>query len=219
VNNFQKYLSYLYRITVLKVGSNINPTLIVAIQNGKYVLNSKHANYSFGSLHRVFRQAFRLIKIKDKNINKVLLLGCGVGSVPSIIFNELHLFPKIDAVELDPKIIELGRKYFNLSRHKNLTIFNTDALDFIKKTSKQYDLIIIDIFKDINVPCEFQTQLFFNQIKNKLNNNGIILFNFVAYNYETKEKSKEILINIESVFFKTEVFKLEKINYIFYAIK
>jgi len=219
VNNFQKYLSYLYRITVLKTSSHINPILIVAIQNGKYVLNAKNANYSFGSLHRVFQQTFRLIAIKDKNIKETLLLGCGAGSVVSIIFNELHLATKIDTVELDSKVIEIGKKYFNLNAYKNLTIFNTDALDFLQKSTKTYDLIIIDVFQNINVPAEFQTQQFFNQVKSRLNDKGIVLFNFVAYNYETKQKSKAILTITKKVFSSSKVFKIENINRVFYSKK
>ncbi len=219
MNNFQKYLSYLYRITVLKTSSHINPILIVAIQNGKYVLNAKNANYSFGSLHRVFQQTFRLIAIKDKNIKETLLLGCGAGSVVSIIFNELHLATKIDTVELDSKVIEIGKKYFNLNAYKNLTIFNTDALDFLQKSTKTYDLIIIDVFQNINVPAEFQTQQFFNQVKSRLNDKGIVLFNFVAYNYETKQKSKAILTITKKVFSSSKVFKIENINRVFYSKK
>jgi 16S rRNA G1207 methylase RsmC len=132
LNNFQKYLSYLYRIVVEKTASDFNPELIVAIQNGKYVLNTKNANYSFATLHKVFQQALEKTEISKKNIKSVLVLGCGAGSIPFIIYKELNLNPKMDAVEIDEKVIELGNKYFGLNQYQNLNIIIDDAVSFVK---------------------------------------------------------------------------------------
>lgn len=215
MNNFQKYLSYFVRIVVEKRTSRFNPGLIVAIQNGKYVLNSKNANYSFASLHRVFQQA--LHKIENKNFKTVLLLGCGAGSIPSIIYNELKLDPVIDAIEIDEQVVELGNKYFNLDQYPRLNIMIDDAINFIKTTGKTYDLILVDLFKGINVPDEFLSQQFFEQLKRSLNEQGDILFNYVAYNHETKENSKTIAERLTKIFPNyTKTYRFEDINRIFH---
>ena len=215
LNNFQKYLSYIIRIVVDKTTSEYNPELIVAIQNGKYVLNAKNANYSFASLHRVFRQA--LSKVELKNIKNVLVLGCGAGSIPTIIYDELKHNPKIDAVEIDEKVIELRNKYFGLDCYANLNIIIEDANNFIVTCSERYDLILVDLFKGIDVPEEFLTSQFFTKLKDLVKINGEILINFVAYNYETKEKAKNIEEDLKKIFPKfSKSYHFEYINRVFH---
>lgn len=183
------------------------------------MLNATNANYSFASLHRVFRQAFKKINLSKKEINSVLVLGCGAGSIPQIIFKELALNPKIDAVEIDEKVIELANKYFGLNKYDNLNVIIDDAINHVETTNKKYDLICIDIFNGINVPDAILTQQFLSQVRNCLNENGEVLFNFVAHNHETKEKTKEIEKLLLSLFSNHETFKIEGINRLFHSVK
>ncbi len=218
MTNFQKYLSYVYRIVVEKTTSKYNSQLIVAIQDGKYVLNAKNANYSFATLHRVFQQALK--KIEIESVNTVLVLGCGAGSIPTIIYKELGLNPKMDAVEIDEKVIALGNKYFGLDQYSNMNIIIDDAMSFVKTTNNKYDLILVDLFKGINVPEEFLSQHFFEQLKPLLTEKGELLFNYVAYNHETKQQVNVIEDAMNKSFSnKITTHRLEDINRIFHAKK
>lgn len=218
MNNFQKYISYVYRIVVEKTTSDFNAELIVAIQEGKYVLNAKNANYSYASLHRVFQQALK--KVDIKNAHSILVLGCGAGSIPSIIYNELGLNPKIDAIEIDGKVIELGKKYFDLDQYPNLNIVIDDAMNFVKTTNNKYDLILVDLFAGITVPEQFLAQHFFEKLKSLLNNKGELLFNYVAYNHETKEQAQDIENTLNKCFpGKINTYRLEHINRVFHVKK
>ncbi|MCB0401405.1 MAG: fused MFS/spermidine synthase [Flavobacteriales bacterium] len=212
-----KYRSYLSRVIVEETSSKYNDKLVVAIQNGKYVLNSTNANYSFASLHRVFQQALKLVNLREKQ--DILVLGCGAGSIPSIIYKEFKLNAAIDAVEIDEQVIRLGNKYFGLNHYENLTIIIGNALNYVKTANKKYDLICVDLFKGIQVPDEFLSQQFFQQLNNLLVANGEILFNFVAYNYETKEQVKTIEEGLESVFKTVKVHRFEEVNRIFHIKK
>ena len=80
-------------------------------------------------------------------------------------------------------------------------------------------LICIDIFNGIKVPEPVLTQQFLSQVRNCLNENGEILFNFVAHNYESKKKTKEIEIMLLSLFSNQETFKIEGINRVFHCVK
>lgn len=215
---FQKYWSYINRIVVEEKSTPNNPKLIVAIQEGKYVLNTSNANYSFGSLHRVFQKAFTLIKIKKRNFSSCLLLGGGAGSVPFILYNELGLNLATTVVEIDKEVIALGEKYFKLNDYLNLTIINEDAFVFVANTNEMYDLIVIDIFKDIIVPAQFLSPVFFDNIKKRLNANGVVLFNFVSFNFETKQQVKNIEQLLTTVFskdYRVATHKIESLNRVF----
>ena len=218
MNNFQKYLSYVYRIEVEKVSTPFNPKLVVAIQEGKYVLNAKNANYSYASLHKVFQQALK--KVVIKNDSAILLLGCGAGSIPCIIYDEMKLSPKIDAIEIDEKVIEFGNKYFGLAQYLNLTIVIDDAKNFIEETTGKYDLILVDLFQGIDVPAQFLSQQFFERLKALLHPDGETLLNFVAYNHETKMKVNAIEEVLNNVFTNnTETYRFEHINRVFHVKK
>lgn len=218
MNSFQKYWSYFFRLIVEQQSSKYNEQLIVAIQDGKYVLNTKNANYSFASLHRVFQKVFHKIDMTNKQFQNVLLLGVGAGSIPTIIYKELKLNPIIDGVEIDEKVVELGNKYFGLNSFTNLNVIVGDAANFVKKTDKKYDLIIVDLFNGINVPTEFLTLNFFEQLKGLFNIKGELLFNFVAYNHETKTKAKVIENELSMLFLKQiTTYRLEGINKVFHC--
>jgi spermidine synthase len=216
LNTFQKYWSYINRIVVEEKSTPHNSKLIVAIQNGKYVLNTKSANYSFGSLHRVFQKTFKKIHFIQKKYTTCLLLGGGVGSVPSIFYHELNLALKTDFVEIDSEVIGLGKRYFCLSKYPLLTIINDDAKCFLEKNTALYDVIIVDLFIDLDVPTYFTSEAFFISIKEKLCEKGSLIFNFVAYNYELKEKAKAIESKLKIIFeapkFSTKTLSFEGIN-------
>ena len=215
---FQKYWSFINRIVVEESSSPHNDKLIVAIQDGKYVLNTKNANYSFGSLHRVFQKAFKIIKLKERNFSSCLLLGGGAGSVPSILYNELDLNLSTTVIEIDKEVIRLGEKYFKLGDYPNLKIVNEDAFVFVSNTTETYDLIAIDIFKDVMVPERFISPVFFDNIKKRLNPNGVVIFNFVSFDFETKQQVKNIEQLLSTVFnkdYRITLHKIESLNRVF----
>ena len=212
-----KYLSYIFRFVVEESSSLHNDKLIVAIQDGKYVLNTQNANYSFGSLHRIFQKAFKIIRLKERGFSSCLLLGGGAGSVPSILYKELNLNLSTTIVEIDKEVIRLGKKYFKLGDYPNLTIVNDDAFVFVSNTTETYDLIAIDIFKDVMVPERFISPVFFDNIKKRLNPNGVVIFNFVSFDFETKQQVKKIEQLLSTVFknYTITTHKIESLNRVF----
>jgi spermidine synthase len=54
-------------------------------------------------------------------------------------------------------MIEVAKNEFQIERFKNIHIIEADALLYIKNSTKQFDLIIIDIFIN-NVTPEIFTQ-------------------------------------------------------------
>ena len=67
----KKFLSYFYPF-VSNRASLYNGTLKVVFVNGKKILNTRDANYSFGSLHRIMR--FALGKVALDSQEDILLL-------------------------------------------------------------------------------------------------------------------------------------------------
>jgi len=112
------------------------------------------------------------------NSKKVLLIGVAGGTVTRIIF---HCFRniKVDGVDNDKRVIEIGKKYFHLG-HRNLKIHISDAERFLKKSKATYDLILQDAFVGTEIPKRLTTPAFFGLVKSHLNKGGILAVNLLT---------------------------------------
>jgi spermidine synthase len=96
----------------------------------------------------------------------ILILGLGGGSNTLLVS---HLYPKaqITAVEIDPFMVEIGKKYFGLKKVKNLNIIVADALDFAANlhSKEMYDLILVDCFEGKYIPKKLEDLDFLRTLK------------------------------------------------------
>ena len=193
----RKYFSEWFPVERIKTGYNV---LEVIRQDNKLVLNAPHTNYSYGSLHEVFRNAFQQIHPDFQEIKNVLILGFGAGSVAWILQKENRCACQITGVEVDAAVIALAKKYFRLDRIKNLNLHIADAADFISVDTNRYNLIVIDLFLDHRTPEKFLTAGFLESLQEHLLPQGIILFNYLLYDFEAREKSIEFEKNFRYFF-------------------
>ncbi|HLS70982.1 MAG TPA: fused MFS/spermidine synthase [Chitinophagaceae bacterium] len=186
--------------------SSINQKLKIYLKKDKKILNTKNANYSYDGLQKVLNKGLKRIPINK--INSVLILGMGAGSVVESLRNIFFYYGPILGVELDPVVIEIAEKEFNISQFHDVEIVKADGKKFLKNHTKQYDLIIIDIFIDIKVPKRFYSQKFWKKVENRVQLNGFVLFNA---GIDLTEKEIDKFLNSLPISFvymvKTEVLK------------
>jgi len=210
----KRLFSYIIPIKIYEKTSKISNTLEVSWNNGKLVLDSKNTNYSYGSLQKVLRKG--LIEIGFKNINQmeeILVLGVAGGSVVKTLVDEIHFEGNITGVEIDDNSIEIANQYFGLSEIKNYKTIIGDAKDFISKTSKKYDLIIIDIFEDNEMPAFLFQKNFVDFCKQSLNINGSILFNTMILDEKQIDRNNAFLRLFDKKYFYYKTFsKVEYYN-------
>ena len=115
--------------------------------------------------------------------SEVLLLGLGGGT---IVKQMDRLDYKVDAVEIDHRIWEVCKDYFNVNPETNVMI--DDARHFIKTTPKKYDILIFDTFLSESVPEHLLTKEGIADAKKILKDNGMIMINF--YGFVNGEKGK-----------------------------
>lgn len=193
----KKLFSYLIPIKIFKKKSARSKTIEVTWANGELVLDSENTNYSYGSLQRILRYGLRNIGYdKVLEMSHILVLGVAGGSVIKTLVDEIEYKAKITGVEIDPEMIQIANQYFNLNQIKQLEIIIDDAFEFVLKTKEQYDLIIIDIFEDINMPNFLFEKFFSDRICFLLKDRGFILFNTMildeAHNVRNRKYISEI---------------------------
>ncbi|WP_091465596.1 spermidine synthase [Flavobacterium urocaniciphilum] len=210
----KKILSYLYPITLYKEKSSISETLEVTLYNGKYLLNTKNTNYSYGSLQTVLKKG--LLEIGKNNISEmkhILILGVAGGSVVKTLVNDFNFSNKITGVELDQHVIDIANKYFNLNTFQNFECVIDDAQNFVEETPNKYDLIIIDIFNDKVMPAFLFENDFIHNTKNLLQKKGYILFNIMDSKIQKKIISENYFNHFEENEYVMKVIKnVERFN-------
>lgn len=188
----KKIFSYFIPIIIYQKKSSLSKNLEITWNNGQLVLDSKNTNYSYGSLQRILRKGLKHIGFDTiKSMQNILILGVAGGSVIKTLVDEIKFKGKITGVEIDAAIIEIANEYFHLDTINNLEIIIDDAFEFILKTKSNYDLIIIDIFQDTEMPNFLFEKFFIDRVGYLLNNKGFILFNTMILNESQNERNEK----------------------------
>ncbi len=110
----------------------------------------------------------------------VLLIGGGMaGGIDEILKH--WTVKKLIYLELDPKIIEVSRKYISSSVDNRLNIIIADGRFFIKKTKDKFDCIIINLSDPINAQLNrYYTKDFFQEVKSRLKSDGLFSIRITA---------------------------------------
>jgi len=207
----KKRLSYIWPLTCNTFDSETNGKLEIIYYNGKKMLNTKDANYSYGSLQKILEYALNKIELKD--LKQVLLLGLGGGSVIYSLREKFGFKEHIHAVEIDDKMISIAKNDFNIASSQNLTISKYDAYKFVQESKKKQDLIIIDLFINNKVPSQFYSSIFCKNVAKLINKNGYFIFN-LGIKGKMSEQTNEVIGFFEkSPYFETSFLKnIEKSN-------
>lgn len=119
-----------------------------------------------------------LAAAKDGGIATLADLGLAGGTIAHVFRTELPSV-SVTGVELDPDVIELGRRYFTLN-DPNLRIVNDDARIFLARGRRRFDAIAVDVFHPPHVPFPCATREFFLVARRHLAPGGALMMNVAA---------------------------------------
>jgi spermidine synthase len=125
-----------------------------------------------------YNQRF-LEMIMSQKPSTALVIGGGVMMLPKAAY-ELFSNLQIDVVEIDELLIKLARDHFELPDNPRLRTHATDGIDFVKSTSKSYDIIIIDAFLSYSIPPHLVDADAALEYKNALNADGLVAINLIS---------------------------------------
>ncbi|MBD3397503.1 hypothetical protein GF412_00225 [Candidatus Micrarchaeota archaeon] len=119
--------------------------------------------------------SFELIQ----DVQNALLIGVAGGTQIEEVKKN---FPgvQVDGVDIDPKAIEAGKRYFSLEDDDNTELIVDDARRHVKTTDKTYDLVLIDVFRGRSIPPHLATQNFLLELKGKMSQDGLVVVNVIS---------------------------------------
>lgn len=120
---------------------------------------------------------FQIPFLMRDDVENVLFVGGG-GFVGPQKFAEMGY--DVDAVELDPGVVEASERYFNLSEGENLDVFTDDGREFLSETDQEYDVVYLDAFRKSQVPFHLTTKQFMQLVHERMDEDGVVVLNIIS---------------------------------------
>ncbi|MBI4130078.1 fused MFS/spermidine synthase, partial [Candidatus Roizmanbacteria bacterium] len=177
--------------TLYQTQSPVNGLISVIEQFGKRELVVGGLQQSGDLVELIWKSALQHIQNTKYKVRNILILGLGGGSAVKVIN---RYFPNaiIIGVEIDPVIIDVGKKYFQLGKYKNLIIIQTDAFEYVKNENdlnhfNRFDLIVVDLYVGEEIPKKLKSDPFLNNLKRVLAKDGRVMINHLRGKGREKE--------------------------------
>jgi spermidine synthase len=89
-----------------------------------------------------------------------------------------RVFPgiQIDGIEIDPDIVAVGRRYFDMNE-PNLNVIVQDGRWALERSPKKYQVISVDAYRPPYIPWHLTTREFFQIVRNHLTDDGAMVIN------------------------------------------
>ncbi len=197
------WLSYFLYIHFESDRSEIHDSVDVFMKNGQYMLTSENAIQSWGRNYYNFAETFRQVDLPEDG-SKVLVLGLGFASVVELLEKDHDKHYTYDMVDIDEVIIDLCSRFIVPKLESDVNIIQADAEGFFKNWDQTYDMIIVDLFQDNEVPFEFYHFSFIKEVISHLNPGGVFIQNLVELSREQKETNELYISSLEQVGIKVD---------------
>ena len=127
----------------------------------------------------------------------VAILGNAAGTTARA-FHTLHPGTRIDAVEIDPELTTIGRRWFGLPRA--VRVHHEDARPFLRRRDDaRWDAILVDAYRQPYIPFYLVTEEFFELVRDRLTPGGVVVVN-VGHPKGNDDLEKAMTATMRSVF-------------------
>ncbi len=134
-----------------------------------------------GELIMPYQEYWKLALLREQaRVESALFIGAGAFGMPENVSRD---FPEaaVDVVEIDPAVIEVGRRFFRLNEHPRVQAHAADARRFLNQSKQKWDLIFGDAYNGRHaIPAHLATREFFQQVADHLQPEGVYVMNIIA---------------------------------------
>lgn len=192
-------------VLLWKGSSMYNPKLELLLYQDQYQLATEDALYSDGNRYRPMLLAFNKLGRRLGRVKRVLVLGTGLGSVVEVL-RAKDYYPTYTLVDMDEVILDLARQVLPAST--DAVFVCADGIAFVGRDEQMYDMVVVDLFINRVVPAGVTTKEFLQKCRQRLNDGGYLVFNYIVNNNKAWDVLQE---DIHSIFSSVTVLE-EDIN-------
>ena len=126
--------------------------------------------------YMVVANAFRPAQATDASPNDVAILGLAGGTSARQYTAAYGDAVRITGVEIDPDILDVAHRYFHLDE-SNVHPVVADARYWLDTQARQYDVMIMDAYRQPYIPFYLTTREFFSGVRDHLRTGGVAVVN------------------------------------------
>ena len=148
-------------------------------------------------------------------IQSAAIIGSATGTTPKQLLAIYGPQLTVDAVEIDPAIIDVGRRFFALDDasvsplHPNYHAVSADGRQWLATlpASRRYDIIGLDAYRQPYIPFHLTTVEFFQSVRDHLTDAGVVVVNAGVGPGGDDRLGQQLAATMRSVF--PQVFAIE----------
>jgi len=130
-----------------------------------------------------------------------LILGLATGTVAKLIPQP----SQITGVEIDPLMLNIGKKYFDLDQIPNLKILRLSAERYVLRADEVFDFVLVDLYLGDQVPSFVYSKNFLDQLGQL---GQLVIINHLFYDDSKRQKAEELLKKLKAIFKKIELVRV-----------
>ncbi len=148
------------------------------VVDGTYYIESRLDRGFPQSLDLDYTRTMMAGFLVQPDVKRLLMIGFGGGQISNYLFER---FPgiEIDAVDIDPEVIRLARKYFDVPDDPRYRTHVADGRLFVEKAAgdQTWDMILLDAFRGVFVPFHLKTVEYYRTLLRHLSPRGVVVAN------------------------------------------
>ncbi len=114
---------------------------------------------------------------------RALVIGLGGGAYPRLLLQQ-HKAVVVDAVDIDPVVVDAARRFFALPTDPRLRVHVKDGAAFVASARAGYDVVLLDAFSGNSIPDALAGVGFFADVRRVLADRGVVVLNLALVSPE-----------------------------------
>lgn len=147
------------------------------VVDGTYYIESRLDRGYAQSLDLDYTRTMMAAFLVQPDVRRFLMIGFGGGQITNYLFKRFEGI-EIDAVDIDPEVIRLARKYFEVPDSPRYRTHAADGRLFVEKAGEQrWDVVLLDAFRGVFVPLHLKTAEYYETLREHLTPQGVVAAN------------------------------------------
>ncbi len=128
-----------------------------------------------------------------QNVKSLSIVGLAAGTIAHQYTDVFVPAVQIDGIEIDPAIVDAGRRYFDMTE-PNLNVIIEDGRLALHRSTRRYNVVGIDAYRVPYVPWNLTTVEFFRDVRDHLTPDGVAVINVSrTINVRTGQQDRRLI--------------------------